>query len=141
MHSVLPQFQLQQCNLVCMRKLLPELNSYKCNWALGIADSIIRLMSQLLQQLQEHLRHHDDVDDDEMLTIPVETVRAKIEELPDGYRMVLNLHLIDELDFVDIAEIMNTINYEVLCLVSKRIPRIYKEKGREVTALNYLDKI
>ncbi len=49
----------------------------------------------------------DDVDDDEMLTIPVETIRAKIEELPDGYRMVLNLHLIDELDFVDIAEIMN----------------------------------
>jgi len=41
----------------------------------------------------------------------------------------------------DIAKDMNTINYEVLCLVSKRIPRIYKEKGREVTALNYLDKI
>lgn len=41
----------------------------------------------------------------------------------------------------DIANMMSTINYEVLCLVSKRIPRIYKEKGREVTALNYLDKI
>ena len=41
----------------------------------------------------------------------------------------------------DIAKDMNTINYEVLCLVSKRIPRVYKEKGREVTALNYLDKI
>ena len=41
----------------------------------------------------------------------------------------------------DIAKMMNTINYEVLCLVSKRIPRIYKEKGRDITALNYLDKI
>lgn len=41
----------------------------------------------------------------------------------------------------DVAKIMDTINYEVLCLVSKRIPRIYIEKGREVTALNYLDKI
>lgn len=41
----------------------------------------------------------------------------------------------------DIAKSMDTINYEVLCLVSKRIPRIYKEKGREVSALNYLDKI
>ena len=41
----------------------------------------------------------------------------------------------------DVAGWMNTINYEVLCLVSKRIPRIYKEKGRDITALNYLDKI
>ncbi len=41
----------------------------------------------------------------------------------------------------DVAGWMNTINYEVLCLVSKRIPRIYKEKGRETAALNYLDEI
>jgi alanine racemase len=41
----------------------------------------------------------------------------------------------------DIAGSLNTISYEVLCQVSKRIPRIYKEKGREIAALNYLDKI
>ena len=41
----------------------------------------------------------------------------------------------------NIARWSNTINYEVLCLVSKRIPRIYKEKGREVVLLNYLDEI
>ncbi len=40
-----------------------------------------------------------------------------------------------------VANWMNTINYEVLCLVSKRIPRIYKENGREAITLNYLDKI
>ena len=31
----------------------------------------------------------------------------KMELLPDGYKMVLKLHLLDELDFVDIAEMMN----------------------------------
>ena len=41
----------------------------------------------------------------------------------------------------NIAEWMSTINYEVLCLVSKRIPRIYKEKGRERKELNYLEKL
>lgn len=41
----------------------------------------------------------------------------------------------------DVAGWMDTINYEVLCLVSKRIPRIYKENGREVFAVNYLEKI
>ncbi len=40
-----------------------------------------------------------------------------------------------------VANWMNTINYEVLCLVSKRIPRIYKENGRETEELNYLEKI
>ncbi len=41
----------------------------------------------------------------------------------------------------DVAGWMNTINYEVLCLVSKRIPRIYCEQGREEIELNYLDEI
>ncbi len=40
-----------------------------------------------------------------------------------------------------IAGLLNTISYEVLCLVSKRVPRIYKEKGREILHLNYLDEI
>ncbi len=41
----------------------------------------------------------------------------------------------------NIAEWMNTINYEVLCLVSKRVPRVYKENGRELFELNYLEEI
>ena len=41
----------------------------------------------------------------------------------------------------DVASWMNTISYEILCLVSKRIPRIYKENGREDKELNYLDEI
>ncbi len=41
----------------------------------------------------------------------------------------------------DIAEWMNTINYEVLCLVSKRVPRVYKENGRGLFELNYLEEI
>ncbi|MBO5060410.1 MAG: alanine racemase [Clostridia bacterium] len=47
----------------------------------------------------------------------------------------------DKITADDVAGWMNTINYEVLCLVSKRIPRIYKENGREITKLNYLDEI
>ena len=45
-------------------------------------------------------------EEDDNISIPIETIKAKINELPEGYRMVLNLHLIDELDFVDIAEII-----------------------------------
>ena len=38
----------------------------------------------------------------------------------------------------DIADIANTINYEILCLISKRIPRIYIKNGEKIGQLNYL---
>ncbi len=46
-------------------------------------------------------------EDMEEETYPIEKIIEKIELLPNGYKMVLKLHLLDELDFVDIAEIMN----------------------------------
>lgn len=38
----------------------------------------------------------------------------------------------------DLAEWLETINYEVSCLVGKRIPRIYFKNGEAVKELNYL---
>ncbi|NLY44146.1 MAG: alanine racemase [Clostridiaceae bacterium] len=38
----------------------------------------------------------------------------------------------------DIAEQMGTINYEVVCAVGKRIPRVYMENDEAVRVLNYL---
>ena len=37
-----------------------------------------------------------------------------------------------------LAAWMNTINYEVVCLISKRVPRFYVENGRMVEQLNYI---
>lgn len=36
------------------------------------------------------------------------------------------------------ATLMNTINYEVVCAVGKRVPRVYTQKGRVVQAKNHL---
>ncbi len=38
----------------------------------------------------------------------------------------------------DIADIMDTINYEVVCLVSRRVPRVYIENGKEVKTVSYI---
>jgi len=38
----------------------------------------------------------------------------------------------------DIANIQGRLNYEVVCSVAKRVPRIYIEGGKQVSALNYL---
>ena len=40
-----------------------------------------------------------------------------------------------------LASYMGTINYEIICMISKRIPRIYKSNGRTVNTLNYLCRL
>jgi len=38
----------------------------------------------------------------------------------------------------DMAEAMGTINYEVLCMIKQRIPRVYMENGKVVSVRNYI---
>lgn len=62
---------------------------------------------------------------------------------------VTNVHTIDKGDEViifgregvtidDLAMWLETINYEVSCVIGKRIPRIYTKNGKAVKVLNYL---
>ena len=41
-------------------------------------------------------------------------------------------------DADDIADLLGTINYEVLCAISKRIPRVYIKSGRIIKVKNYI---
>ena len=38
----------------------------------------------------------------------------------------------------EIAEIGNTINYEIVCSVSRRVARIYYQNGKEIATTDYL---
>jgi len=38
----------------------------------------------------------------------------------------------------EIAEKLGTINYEVVCMISRRVPRVYTQNGEVVEVLNYL---
>ena len=38
----------------------------------------------------------------------------------------------------DLAKWLDTINYEISCVIGKRIPRIYIKDGKAVKVLNYL---
>ena len=37
-----------------------------------------------------------------------------------------------------VASIIGTISYETVCVVGKRVPRVYIQDGKEVNVLNYL---
>ena len=43
-----------------------------------------------------------------------------------------------EIRVEDVAEQMETVNYEVICLIGKRIPRVYIQDGKVSNVLNYL---
>lgn len=39
----------------------------------------------------------------------------------------------------NLAKLMNTINYEVICGISHRVPRVYIENGKEIDFVSYLE--
>ena len=40
----------------------------------------------------------------------------------------------------NLAELIGTINYEIICMISRRIPRIYLKNGKAVKTVNYLNE-
>jgi len=45
----------------------------------------------------------------------------------------------EELSVDEVAGWLNTINYEVLCMISRRVPRVYIKSGEIVDTVDYLD--
>lgn len=46
----------------------------------------------------------------------------------------------EEIPVEEVADMLGTINYEVTCMLDRRIPRVYKENGEVVTVVNTLRK-
>jgi alanine racemase len=44
----------------------------------------------------------------------------------------------EEISVDEIAGLLSTINYEVTCMVNKRVPRVYKENGCIISVSNYI---
>lgn len=44
----------------------------------------------------------------------------------------------EEISVEEIADILGTINYEVTCMLDRRIPRVYKENDETTTVVNIL---
>jgi alanine racemase len=45
----------------------------------------------------------------------------------------------EELSVDEVAGWLDTINYEVLCMVSRRVPRVYIKSGEIVDTVDYLE--
>lgn len=60
-------------------------------------------------------------------------------EMPVGTRVTLiGEQGAERIPVDEIAQKLETINYEITCMISARVPRVYKRDGKTIGAINYL---
>lgn len=66
-----------------------------------------RLFFEELEEDYTGLAAEEEAIDEELLSKHMERIREGINNLPDGYRVILSLHLLEGYDHEEIAEILN----------------------------------
>ena len=75
--------------------------------AINTAIDALRKKTVTIVDLDERIAvAEDDVDDFNENMLKVEAIKRGIDTLPDGYRLVLTLHLIEGYDYEEIAEVL-----------------------------------
>jgi len=65
---------------------------------------------------------------------------SKIEDVKTGDVVtVFGADKGEELLVDELSKISDTINYELVCLIGKRVPRIYYKEGKAIDYLNYIN--
>lgn len=82
--------------------------------AINTAIDALRKKKMITLELDERITVvDDDFDDFNETLLKVEAIKRGIEVLPEGYRLVLTLHLIEGYEYDEIAEILNISNSTV----------------------------
>ncbi len=66
-----------------------------------------RLLFEELSEDHTQYELQEEALDEELLTQQMDLIREAIQKLPDGYRVILSLHLLEGYDHEEIAEILN----------------------------------
>lgn len=118
------------------RKFIAEKKSKIASLPIGYADGYTRLLSGKAEALVKGQRVPvvgRICMDQCMIDV------TGIEDVKVGDEVVLFGQQGDGFISIDeIAEKLGTINYEVVCMISRRVPRVYVKNGEVVEVLNYL---
>ena len=66
-----------------------------------------KLFFEELNEDYTQLANQEEAVDEELLEQQMDMIREGIQKLPDGYRVILSLHLLEGYDHEEIAEILN----------------------------------
>lgn len=92
-----------------------NLKSYKGTAAFGswlkriVVNNSINIVKKKRLQFEEMEEHHEEIHEQEEqneLAYDVDSVKESIDQLPEGYRMVLSLYLIEGYDHKEISQIL-----------------------------------
>jgi alanine racemase len=118
------------------RKFIAEKTSKIASLPIGYADGYTRLLSGKAEALVKGIRVPvvgRICMDQCMIDV------TGIEDVKVGDEVVLFGQQGDGFISIDeVAEKLGTINYEIVCMISRRIPRVYVKNGEVVEVLNYL---
>ena len=67
----------------------------------------------IIEELEDNIKEQtltEEEPEEDMTRVKVDEIREAIYKLPDGYRIVLSLHLLEGYDHQEIAEILNISN-------------------------------
>lgn len=65
---------------------------------------------------------------------------TEIDDLNIGDEVVIFGYEKGSLNADDIANMLGTISYEILCMVSRRVPRVYVQGGKIIAVEDYLNR-
>ena len=87
--------------------LIPIWSGNSVGLAINASIDVIRRRRVLLVPIDDNLDCAEDVyGEEEEADISVEQIQQAIAQLPDGYRTIVNLRLIEEFSFEHIAQIL-----------------------------------
>ena len=118
------------------RRFIAEKKSKIASLPVGYADGYTRMLSGKAEALVKGRRvpvvGRICMDQSMIDVTGIEDVKVGDEVVLFGKQGEGFIH-IDEL-----AEKLDTINYEIVCMISRRVPRVYVKDGKIVDVLNYL---
>jgi len=118
------------------RRFIAEKKSKIASLPIGYADGYTRMLSGKAEALVKGRRvpvvGRICMDQCMVDVTDIEDVKVGDEAVLFGKQGEGFIH-IDEL-----AEKLDTINYEIVCMISRRVPRVYVKDGKIVDVLNYL---
>lgn len=91
------------------------------------AVNLVRKRRLQFEEMQENHEQMPEQEQDEAMPFAIDAVKEAINKLPDGYRMVLSLYLIEGYDHKEISEIL-----EITESTSKSQLNRSKKKLREI---------
>jgi len=91
-----------------LEKLKNEKAFYSWSRTIAMRMSIDRMRKSkpIFEQIDDNLSIADEEETDYELQLSVETIQQELNNLPDGYRIILSMRLFDECEFKKIAEML-----------------------------------